>query len=312
MGVLVKRWAMALGLGLMLMAGTAQAEYPERPVEVIVPWPPGDLEDVVARLISDQIQKDFGVPSAVVNMKGGGGVIGANHVAQARPDGYTVGMFTGNILTAHIIKKRAPFGRDAFEPLGIIINYPMGLWARGNLPFSDLAGLAAHAKKNPVKLGHFGFNGPPTRQTLLAAKRLGFKFAGNAAYDETNCTLLASGDADVIVSTVKLIKPCLDSGEAKGLAAYTANRISILPNLATLDEQVPGIATPAWAGLFVRAQVPADVRKKIAASAVKALNSKRVKDIEANTGAVIGWTDGKAAVRFVDEQYKRVEALLAK
>ena len=247
---------------------------------------PGDLEDVIARLISDQIQEDYGVPSAVVNMKGGGGVIGASHVAEAEADGHTVGMLTGNILTAHIIKKRAPFDSDTFEPVGITISYPMGLWARGDLPFDDMAGLAAYAKENPVKLGHFGFNGPPTRQTLLAAKNLGFEFSGNAAYDETNCTLLASGDADVVVSTVKLLKPCLDSGEAKGIAAYTADRINILPDLATLDEQVPGVAAPAWAGLFVHADVPQEARDKIAASAKKVMESQEVADIAANTGAV--------------------------
>ena len=78
------------------LTGPAVAEYPERPVEVVAPWPPGDLEDVLARLISNQIQEDLGVPSAVVNMKGGGGVIGATHVYQAEADGYTLGVFTGN------------------------------------------------------------------------------------------------------------------------------------------------------------------------------------------------------------------------
>jgi tripartite-type tricarboxylate transporter receptor subunit TctC len=244
-------------------------------------------------------------------MKGGGGVIGASHVAEAAADGYTIGMFTGNILTAHIIKGRAPFDQNAFEPLGIAINYPMGLWTRADMPFDDLAGLAAYAKDNPVKLGHFGFNGPPTRQTMLTAKTLGFEYAGNAAFDETNCTLLSNGDADVIVSTVKLVKPCLSSGEAKGLAAYTAERISILPDLATLDEQVPGIATPAWAGLFVRADTPQDARDKIAASAATVMASETVAGIAANSGAVLTWVDGDAAAAFVSEQYDRVTVLLA-
>lgn len=308
----MKRFLLASALACAsLVSAFAQAEYPERPVEIIVPWPPGDLEDVVARMISDQIQKDYGVPSAVVNMKGGGGVIGASHVAEAPADGYTIGMFTGNILTTHIIKKRAPFDQKTFQPLGIAISYPMGLWARGDLPFNDLKGLAAYAKDHPVKLGHFGFNGPPTRETMVMAKKLGFKFAGSAAYDETNCTTLASGDADVVISSVKLMKSCLDSGEAKGLAAYTSARIKLFPNLATLDEQVPGIAAPSWAGLFVRSDVPQDVREKIEASANKVLHSQAAADLEKSTGAVIDWTVGKAATDFVAEQYKRVEALLA-
>ena len=305
-----KIFGLAIAACAALGPGTAMAEYPERPVEVVVPWPPGDLEDVIARLISDQIQSDYGVPSAVVNMKGGGGVIGASHVAEADADGYTIGMFTGNILTAHIIMDRAPFDSDTFEPIGIAINYPMALWARGDLPFNDLEGLAEYGRENDVKLGHFGFNGPPTRQTLLMAEALGFEFAGNAAYDETNCTLLASGDADVVVSTVQLMRSCLDSGEAKGLAAYTASRISVLPDLPTLEEQVPGVAAPAWAGLFVRAHVPQDVRNKIAASAATVMASDRVAEIAANSGAVLNWVEGDAAAAFVREQYDRVDVLL--
>lgn len=298
--------------GLMLMAGAAFAEFPDRPIEIIVPWPPGDLEDVVARMISEQLQKDFGVPSAVVNMKGGGGVIGASHVAQAEPDGYTVGMFTGNILTAHIIKGRAPFGRDTFEPLAITINYPMALWARSDLPFENVNGLAAYAKEHPVKLGHFGFEGPLTLQTLLAAKTLDFEFAGNAAYDETNCTLLSSGDADVIISSVQLVKSCVASGEAKGIAALTSERLPVMPDMATLDEQVPGIAAPSWAGLFVRAEVPQEVRAKIAASAEKVMQSEAMAELANNTGAVLGWTGGDAAKAYVGEQYGRVESLIGK
>ena len=311
MNLKIAKIAAVLAVSAATITGPAFAEFPERPIEVVVPWPPGDVEDIIARLISDQLQADYGVPSAVVNMKGGGGIIGASHVAEAAADGYTIGMFTGNILTAHIIKERAPFGRDTFVPLGIAVNYPMGLWTRSDMPFDDVAGLAEYAKSNDVSLGHFGFKGPPTRQTMLAAKKLGFEFSGSAAFDETNCTTLTNGDADVVISTVKLLKVCLDSGDAKGLAAFTATRISILPDLPTLDEQVPGIAAPAWAGIFVRADTPQDARDKISAAAAKVMASDEVAAIAARTGAVLGWVDGDAAVEFVDTQYLRVEQLFA-
>lgn len=298
-------------LGLAAFVPMAQADFPERPVEFIVPWPPGDLEDVLGRMISDQVQDDYGVPSAVVNMKGGGGVIGATHVSQQAADGYSVGVFTGNILTAHIIKGRAPFGQGDFEPLGVFLSYPMALVARGDLPANNMAELAAYAKNNPVKLAHFGFNGPPTKQTMLAAKQLGFEYAGSAAYDETNCNVLASGDADVMVTTVKLVKACLDSGDAKALAAYTSARIKVLPEVATLEEQVSGVAAPAWAGLFVTKDTPAEARAKIIASAEKAIASEAAQNIAANTGAVIQWMPAAEAADFVDVQYQRVEQLLA-
>jgi tripartite-type tricarboxylate transporter receptor subunit TctC len=298
-------------LAIAISTGAALAEFPERPVEIVVPWPPGDLEDVVARMISDQIQDDYGVPSAVVNQPGGGGVIGATNVWQSGTDGYTIGMFTGNILTAHIIAGRAPFGADAFAPVGIAINYPMALWVRADLPVHDMAELARYAQDNGVSLGHFGFNGPPTRQTLLAAQTLGFEFAGSAAFDETNCNTLASGDADVVVSTVQLMRACLDSGDARPIAAYTSARIGVLPDVATLEEQVPGVAAPAWAGLFVPAGTPQEVIDRIAASAARAMQSDAMGNLAQTTGAVLDWMPGQAAAEFVTDQYSRVETLMA-
>jgi tripartite-type tricarboxylate transporter receptor subunit TctC len=298
-------------LAIAISTGAALAEFPERPVEIVVPWPPGDLEDVVARMISDQIQDDYGVPSAVVNQPGGGGVIGATNVWQSGTDGYTIGMFTGNILTAHIIAGRAPFGADAFAPVGIAINYPMALWVRADLPVHDMAELARYAQDNGVSLGHFGFNGPPTRQTLLAAQTLGFEFAGSAAFDETNCNTLASGDADVVVSTVQLMRACLDSGEARPIAAYTSARIGVLPDVATLEEQVPGVAAPAWAGLFVPAGTPQEVIDRIAASAERAMQSEAMANLAETTGAVLEWMPGQAAAEYVTDQYSRVETLMS-
>lgn len=308
------RTAFAAGTAAALLAlgtGAAFAEYPDRPVEIVVPWPPGDLEDVVARMISDQIQADYGVPSAVVNQPGGGGVIGATNVWQSGEDGYTIGMFTGNILTAHIIAGRAPFGADAFVPVGIAISYPMALWVRADLPVHDMAELAAYAQEHAVSLGHFGFNGPPTRQTMLAAQTLGFEFAGNAAFDETNCNTLASGDADVVVSTVQLMRACLDSGDARPIAAYTSARIGILPDVRTLEEQVPGVSAPAWAGLFVPAGTSPEVIDRIAASAERVMHGEAMAQLAQTTGAVLDWLPGQAAADFVADQYHRVETLMA-
>ena len=302
------------GTAIILLAfagGAAMAEYPERPIEIVVPWPPGDLEDVVARMISDQIQEDLGVPSAVVNLPGGGGVIGATSVWQSEAEGYTIGMFTGNILTAHVIAGRAPFGTDAFVPVGIAISYPMALWVQSALPVHDMAELASYARDHQLSLGHFGFNGPPTRQTVLAAQTLGFEFSGSAAFDETNCNTLASGDVNVVVSTVQLMRACLDSGEARPIAAYTSARIGVLPDVATLEEQVPGVAAPAWAGLIVPAATPQAVIDRIAAAAERAMQSPEMAALAQSTGAVLDWTSGPAAAAYVADQYRLVETLMA-
>ena len=85
-------------ISLAVLTGSAVADYPERPVEFVVPWPPGDVEDTITRMISDAFQKETGVPSSTVNIKGGGGLIGATHVFNQPADGHTVGAFTANII----------------------------------------------------------------------------------------------------------------------------------------------------------------------------------------------------------------------
>ena len=296
---------------LLALSAPAFAEFPERPVEFVVPWPPGDIEDTLTRMISQALQDETGVPASTVNIKGGGGLIGATHVFSQPADGYTVGMFTANIISAHIIRGNAKYDRDEFEPLAQIIGYPMMLVASADAPYSNLAELAEHAKSNDVSLGVFGLNGPPALQTLKMAESLGFEFASITAYDETNCLLLSNGEIDVTLGG-GLMKPCLVSGEAKALASYTTARIPIYPDVATLEEQAPGFSTPPWTGLFVRKDTPQEARDVISAVAKAVVESDEAQELAANTGAVVQWMPADEAEVFADEFYDRFESLLAK
>jgi len=153
-----------------LLAGSVNAgEYPEKPVNFIVPWPPGDLEDVLTRMIAEDFEAKYGVAAAVVNKPGGGGgpFPGAIEVATAPADGYTIGSFVIAVPTiGHNIgiPELAP---EKFDPLGIFLTYPFVLVASADAPFSTLAELAEHAKSNSVALGHFGAPLPPTRRAGL-------------------------------------------------------------------------------------------------------------------------------------------------
>lgn len=292
-----------------IAAAPVQAAYPERPVQFVVPWPPGDLEDVLTRLIAKQFSKDHGVPAAVVNRKGGGGVVGSSTVARAKPDGYTIGSFVIGIPTVQVLMGNAPWKRDTFEPVGIFLTYPFILAARGDAPYNNIAELAAYAKKNKVKLGHFGYGLVPTRATVLAAKQMGFKFSSNAAFNALTCATLKAKDADVINTTVQLVLPCLKN--IKILAAFADDRISILPNVATLSEQVKGRTLPLlWNGLFVPKGTPQAVKDKIAASAKKALAGEAAKKVAKTTGAIIYWKNQEESKRQIDRDFKIIEGML--
>ena len=187
--------------------GMAIAEYPEKPVNFIVPWPPGDLEDVLTRMIAEDFQAEYGVAAAVVNKPGGGGgpFPGAIEVANAPADGYTIGSFVIAVpLIGHKIgiPDLAP---EKFDPLGIFLTYPFILAASGNAPYANLDEMVEYAKSNELALGHFGAPLVPTRVSLALAKAKGFEWGSEAAYDTLDCNTLASGDADVINTTLQLV-----------------------------------------------------------------------------------------------------------
>lgn len=304
----MRRLAFAIFSGLMAIS-SATADYPEKPVSFVVPWPPGDLEDVLTRMIADEFQRRHGVPAAVVNKPGGGGgpFPGAVEVATAPADGYTVGSFVPAIaLIGHEIGIPELEG-EVFEPIGIFMTYPFVLAAGADAPYDDWAGLARHARDNDVVLGHFGAPLPPTRISFALAKKSGFAFAGDAAFDELNCNTLASGDADVINTTLQLILPCKD--DLKILASIGSERIGITPGVPTVREIDPELSLALWNGLFVHKDVPADARAKIAEAAQAALTSPEAQRLPAETGVLIYWQDAEESRAQIESDKKALATI---
>jgi tripartite-type tricarboxylate transporter receptor subunit TctC len=298
----------AAALALMALSGAALAEYPEKPVTFIVPWPPGDLEDVLTRLIAEELQKETGVPAAVVNKPGGGGVVGGLEVATAAPDGYTIGSFTVGIPTVKTMGADAQFAADALEPVGIFLTYPFLIAAKADAPYSTMAELAEHSKANPVRLAHFGYGIEPTMMTVFGLQELGGSFSAEAAFDAVDCSTLANGDADVINTTAQLVLSCL--GDIKVLATITGERTSITPDVATLGEQVPALAGASlWNGLFVPKGTPQEVKDKIAAAAQAVVASDAAQEIAKTTGALVYWQDQAAATAQVAKDMTDLAAL---
>lgn len=301
----------AAALALAALSTGVLAEYPEKPVTFIVPWPPGDLEDVLTRLIAEELQKETGVPAAVVNKPGGGGVVGGLAVATAAPDGYTVGSLTVGIPTVKTMGPDAQFGPDALEPVGIFLTYPFLIAARADAPYSTMAELAEYSKSNPVRLGHFGYGIEPTMMTFFGLQELGGKFDAEAAFDAVDCSTLANGDADVINTTAQLVLPCL--AEIKVLATITGERTAITPDVATLGEQVPALAgSSLWNGLFVPKGTPQDVKDKLAAAAQAVVASEAAQEIAKTTGALVYWQDQAASTEQVAKDMKDLAALREK
>ncbi len=281
---------------------SAAAEYPEKPISFIVPFPPGDLDDIITRMIAENMQKAYGLPAAVINKPGGGGgpFPGAIEVAKAPADGYTIGSFP---IAVPVIGSKIgipELADEPFEPLGIIFTYPFVIAASKDAPYKNMQELADYAKKKKVILGHFGDPLPPTKVTKAMAKKLGFAYASDAAFDALDCNTIASGDVDVMNTTLQLIMPCLDKMNV--LATVTGKeRIPLLPDTPTTAEIVPELKLALWQGLFVHKDTPADARKKIIAVAQKTMESDAVKALADKTGVVVYWKDVEAAKAQIKE-----------
>ncbi|MBL6427879.1 MAG: tripartite tricarboxylate transporter substrate binding protein [Maritimibacter sp.] len=292
--------ASAVALAAAALPMAAQAEYPEKPVEFVVPFPPGDLEDVLTRMIAHEFQATYGVPAAVVNKPGGGGgpFPGAAEVASAPADGYTIGSF---VIAVPIVGPEVgipALNPNPFDPLGIFLTYPFVIAASGDAPYGSVDELATYAQDNDVVLGHFGAPLVPTQVTLALAKEKGFSFASDAAFDALDCNTLASGDADVINTTLQLILPCLD--DVKVLASIGAERIPLTPDAPTVGEVAPALDVSLWNGLFVHKDTPADVREKIVAVAQKVVTSDAAKQLAEDTGALIYWQNAEESAAQIE------------
>ena len=286
---------------LAAVASPALAEYPEKPVSFVVPFPPGDLEDVLTRMIAEDFEAEYGVAAAVVNRPSDGGPFpGAASVASAPADGYTIGSFVVDVPVVGPEVGVPGLNPNPFEPLGIFLTYPFIIAASNDKPYSTLEELAAHSAENPQVLGHFGAFLLPTQATFAVAKEMGFEWGSEASSGALDCNSLASGDFDVVTTTIQQLLPCLDSVNV--LATVTETPIPIAPDAPMLATIAPTLNISLWNGLFVHRDTPADVREKIVAVAQTTIASDRAKELAAQTGAIIYWQNAEdAAARIASD-----------
>ena len=283
--------------------------YPNKPVEFVVPWPPGDLEDVLTRLIADEFQKTYNVPAAVVNKPGGGGgpFPGAISVANAPADGYEVGSFVISVPVVGPNIGIPELNPNPFEPLGIFLTYPFVIATSMDAPYKSMAELAEYAKTHEVALGDFGAALPPTRVTLALAKKMGFEWASQTAFDALDCNTLASGDVDVMNTTIQQILPCLD--KVRILASITGERISKAPDAPTVAELVPDLKLSLWNGLFVRKETPQDARQKIIEVAKRTVLGEKAQKVAEDTGAQVYWKDAAQSSAQIESDRQQVKLI---
>lgn len=311
---LIRRWIAPI-LMLALAPALAAAEpWPAKPVKIVVPFNAGGATDVVARLLAQKLQEGWGQTVLVENRSGAGGNIGADVVAKSAPDGYTLLMTSGSIVTANpYMYKSMPFD-PARDLVGItnVASGPQVIAVAPGVPARSLQELIAYAKKNPAKI-NFGSAGVGT-QTHLAAEN----FAHAAGIDITHVPYKGESAAitDLMGGQIQMATPNLGAaiafiqqGKLRALAVTGRSRSPQLPDVPSASEVLAGFENDGWFGLMAPAGTPPEVIDKVQRDSARILRSEEFRAKLAQQGMVpVGNTPAEfnAAIRAESQKWKQV------
>ena len=236
----ITRRSLLAGVAVLPAVARAQTSYPTRPIRLIVPYPPGGGVDLTARLLMEPLGAALGQTIVVDNVSGAGGVIGVGKVAQAAPDGYTIGIgqWSHYVLNGAIYSLQYDLLKD-FAPVSLVVNGPMLLVAKKSLPAEDLKGLVAWLKANPDKAsaGTGGVGTPPHVAGIFFQKMTDTRFQFVPYRGAAPCTNdLLAGTISSTILDVPVLLPHIRSGALKPLAVTSEVRSPLLPELPTIGE----------------------------------------------------------------------------
>ncbi len=294
-------------LGLALVASaSAFAQYPNRPITLIVPWGAGGGTDAVARFIASLMEKDLGQPVNVVNRTGGSGVVGHSAIASAAPDGYTLGMITVEITMMHH-QKLTELDPTSYTPIALVNLDPAGFQVRADSPYKTMNDVFAAIKANPPGKFKASGTGQGGIWHLALAGMLSDLKMDPAAVPWVPSNGAAPGLQDLAAGGVEFV-PCslpearslIDAGKVRSLAVMDTRRAALFPDVPTLKEATgSNWATGAWRGIAAPKGLPKDVQTKLEASVKKAYDSKDYKDFMAQRGFGMLWGNSEEFAKFM-------------
>jgi len=308
----------ALRIGLASLALTALStcfaqSYPTRAVRVIIPFPPGGTLDTLGRTVAQKLSEQMGQPFVVENKPGGNGTIGADAVAKAPADGYTLLFNASTFTTAPMTMKQVPYSvvKD-FAPVALVAKAPLSVSINKNLPITDVKSLISYAKANPGKMtfavGSIGSAGHLSTELL--------KRSGNMEYTVVPYKGTAPAFQDLVGGQIDgFIDPILGSlqyhksGMLRVIAVTSASRTPNLPDVPTVSETIPGYEFYSWYGLWAPAKLPADIKMRLNDEVNKAL-SPEVREKFTQQGLLINGGSVEEFVKFQTNDMSRAQKII--
>ena len=289
-------------------ATVAFAAYPERPIELIVPWGAGGGTDAVGRIFASLLEKELGVPVNVVNRTGGSGVVGHTAIASAPPDGYTLGVMTVEIAMMHH-QGLTPLTFQDFTVLALVNADPGGVMVSADSPYKTVAELLAVIKEQPAGtfkasgtgqggIWHLGLAGWLLSEGVDPNKVAWVPSQGAAP----GLTDMVAGGVNIVTASLAEGRALIEAGKVRPLAHMGAERNPTFPDVPTLKEATGSEWTvAAWRALVGPKGLPEDVRATLTSAIEKASNSPEFQGFMQERGFGIVWTPGAEAETFMAE-----------
>jgi tripartite-type tricarboxylate transporter receptor subunit TctC len=292
----------------MIFTTAAQADdYPTKPVRLIIPFAPGGLNDVVGRLVATQLSEKLGKRFVPENRTGAGGVVGNELLAQAHPDGYTLGIMSIANATHEALYKLSYDGNKAFAPIAFVASVPNVFAVKKDLPVNSLKEFIALAKSKPGALQYAsgGAGGSLHLAFELFKDKAGidvlhipFKGAGPAAIN------VVGGHSDAIFASVSSLLAHIKSGKLKAIAVSAKQRSAALPDVPTFAEAGLPLEAGNWIGIAGPKGTPPEVIEKVNKAVAEVVKMPEVVKILASRGATPDVMTPAEFGKFVDEETK--------
>jgi tripartite-type tricarboxylate transporter receptor subunit TctC len=298
----------------LLIAGAAHADYPERPIRILIPFAAGGATDVLARAIGQYLTQAWGQPVVPDNRPGANGLISTDMLAKSPPDGYTLSLVAIGHAVNPLLYKKLPYDTDRdFTPITLVATYPLVVMVPAQSPDKDLASLlqrARAARAAPLTAGNGGPGSSQQLATLLLSNMTGVTLT-DVPYKGGNPALLAvaGGQLDLLVTLPSA--QFLRGGKVRPLAVTSRARLPWLPDVPTVSEAgVPDYESVAWYGLIGPKGMPPELVRKIGAEVAKALATKNLREVAAAQGGVPTASTPEAFGAFLQTERKRYEPIV--
>ena len=285
------RWVSVLFTLCALCVHTASwaqsSDFPNRPITIVVPFPPGGTADMLPRLVAERLPELLGQPVVVTNRPGAAGMLGAEFVSRASPDGYTLLVVPPHFFISDLLYKIS-FEPTKFMPVSILASYPNVLLGSNKLPVQDIAQLLTYARSNPKPL-NIASAGSGTSQHLTAEllKEMAKVDMMHVPYKGSSPAMndLIAGHVDLMFDNLIAATPYIQSGKLKLLAVGSTTRSRLFPNTPAVHEVLPGFESVTWMGVVAPPGTPAPVVEKLSQAISTAMKSpkirKQIEDLQA-------------------------------